>query len=74
MLKKLGIKSEFAAGLRITDEKTVEIVEMVLAGSINKEIVQTITEAGGRAIGLTGAGIAELRAALAALASPTQAA
>ena len=39
MLKKLGIKSEFAAGLRITDEKTVEIVEMVLAGSINKQIV-----------------------------------
>ncbi len=39
MLKKLGIKSEFAAGLRITDAKTVEIVEMVLAGSINKQIV-----------------------------------
>src|SRR5499433_1458553 len=38
MLKKLGIKSEFAAGLRITDAKTVEIVEMVLAGSINKNL------------------------------------
>jgi acetylglutamate kinase len=54
MLSKLGIKSEFAGGFRITDRATVEIVEMVLAGSINKEIVQTITEAGGRAIGLTG--------------------
>ncbi|MBL8574050.1 MAG: acetylglutamate kinase [Hyphomicrobiaceae bacterium] len=54
MLDKLGIKSEFAAGMRITDKKTVEIVEMVLAGSINKEIVQLIAEAGGRAIGLCG--------------------
>jgi acetylglutamate kinase len=54
MLAKLDIKSEFAGGFRITDKKTVEIVEMVLAGSINKEIVQTIQEAGGRAIGLTG--------------------
>ncbi len=54
MLAKLDIKSEFAAGMRITDKKTVEIVEMVLAGSINKEIVQTIQEAGGRAVGLTG--------------------
>ncbi|MCX5520773.1 MULTISPECIES: acetylglutamate kinase [Kaistia] len=54
MLTRLGIKSEWAAGMRITDKATVEVVEMVLAGSINKEIVQTITEAGGRAIGLTG--------------------
>jgi acetylglutamate kinase len=54
MLDKLGIKSEFAGGMRVTDRKTVEVVEMVLAGSINKEIVQTIIEAGGRAIGLTG--------------------
>ena len=54
MLAKLDIKSEFAGGFRVTDKKTVEIVEMVLAGSINKEIVQTIGEAGGRAIGLTG--------------------
>jgi acetylglutamate kinase len=54
MLSKLGIKSEFAGGFRITDRATVEVVEMVLAGSINKEIVQTIQEAGGRAIGLTG--------------------
>ena len=54
MLEKLGIKSEFAAGLRITDEKTIEIVEMVLAGSINKQIVGYINAAGGKAIGLCG--------------------
>ena len=54
MLKKLGIKSEFAAGLRITDAKTVEIVEMVLAGSINKQIVGYINAAGGKAVGLCG--------------------
>ncbi|QTL03861.1 acetylglutamate kinase [Aquabacter sp. L1I39] len=54
MLTKLGIKSEFAAGLRITDKATVEIVEMVLAGSINKQIVGFINAAGGTAIGLCG--------------------
>jgi acetylglutamate kinase len=54
MLQKLGIKSEFAAGLRITDAATVEIVEMVLAGSINKNLVGHINAAGGRAIGLSG--------------------
>ena len=54
MLKKLGIKSEFAGGLRITDEQTVEIVEMVLAGSINKQIVGYINAAGGKAVGLCG--------------------
>jgi acetylglutamate kinase len=54
MLKRLGIKSEFAAGLRITDAATIEIVEMVLAGSINKQIVGYISEAGGKAVGLCG--------------------
>lgn len=54
MLNKLGIKSEFAAGLRITDAETIEIVEMVLAGSINKQIVGYINEAGGKAVGLSG--------------------
>jgi acetylglutamate kinase len=54
MLKRLGIKSEFAGGLRVTDAATVEIVEMVLAGSINKQIVGFINEAGGRAVGLCG--------------------
>ncbi len=54
MLAKLGIKSQFSNGLRITDRETVEIVEMVLAGSINKQIVGFINAAGGRAIGLCG--------------------
>ena len=54
MLQKLGIKSQFAAGLRITDAATVEIVEMVLAGSINKNLVGHINAAGGKAIGLSG--------------------
>ncbi|TCT08791.1 N-acetylglutamate kinase [Tepidamorphus gemmatus] len=54
MLDKLGIKSEFRAGLRVTDKATVEIVEMVLAGGINKEIVQAINREGGRAVGLCG--------------------
>src|ERR1700742_5358072 len=54
MLKRLGIKSEFAGGLRITDAATIEVVEMVLAGSINKQIVGYINAAGGKAIGLSG--------------------
>lgn len=54
MLKRLKIKSEFSDGLRVTDAATVEIVEMVLAGSINKQIVGFINEAGGRAVGLCG--------------------
>ena len=54
MLNRLGIKSEFAAGLRITDRATVEVVEMVLAGLINKQIVGFINNEGGRAIGLCG--------------------
>jgi acetylglutamate kinase len=54
MLEKLGIKSEFKDGLRVTDKATVEIVEMVLAGSINKQIVGWISAEGGKAIGLCG--------------------
>src|SRR5829696_7821262 len=54
MLNRLGIKSQFAAGLRITDAATIEIVEMVLAGSINKQIVGFINGAGGKAVGLCG--------------------
>ena len=54
MLTKLGIKSEFKGGLRVTDKATVEIVEMVLAGSINKEIVALINKEGEWAIGLCG--------------------
>jgi acetylglutamate kinase len=54
MLKKVGVQSQYAAGLRITDAKTLEIVEMVLAGSINKQMVGYINEAGGKAVGLCG--------------------
>ncbi|MBP0577822.1 acetylglutamate kinase [Labrys sp. LIt4] len=54
MLKRLGIQSEFAAGHRITDAASVEVVEMVLAGSINKQLVGFINAAGGRAVGLSG--------------------
>ncbi|WP_395665144.1 acetylglutamate kinase [Methylocella sp.] len=54
MLKKLGIKSEFSDGLRVTDKPTMEIVEMVLAGAINKQIVGFINAEGGRAVGLCG--------------------
>ena len=54
MLDRLGIKSRFIDGLRVTDTKTVEVVEMVLAGSINKQIVSAINNAGGMAVGLSG--------------------
>jgi acetylglutamate kinase len=54
MLAKMGIESKFEGGLRVTDQKTVEIVEMVLAGSINKEIVALINAEGEWAIGLCG--------------------
>src|ERR1700678_2542466 len=54
MLKKLGIESHFSGGLRVTDKPTMEIVEMVLAGSINKQIVGSINAEGGRAVGLCG--------------------
>ena len=54
MLERMAIKSEFIDGLRVTDEATVDIVEMVLAGSINKSIVAAINEAGGRAVGISG--------------------
>ena len=54
MLKKLDIKSDFVHGLRVTDKPTVEIVEMVLAGAINKEIVSAINRQGGRAVGICG--------------------
>ncbi len=54
MLKKLDIKSQFVHGLRVTDAPTVEIVEMVLAGAINKEIVSAINAQGGKAVGISG--------------------
>jgi len=54
MLERLGVESEFVDGLRVTTEESVAVVEMVLAGSINKEIVNNVNEAGGRAAGLCG--------------------
>ncbi|CAK0747344.1 Acetylglutamate kinase [Azospirillaceae bacterium] len=54
MLNRLKIKSSFVDGLRVTDHETVEIAEMVLSGSINKQIAASINDAGGRAIGLSG--------------------
>src|SRR5690348_16137425 len=54
MLERLKIKSEFIDGLRVTDAATVEIVEMVLSGSINKQIVSAINKAGGFAVGMSG--------------------
>jgi acetylglutamate kinase len=54
MLEKLNIKSEFVRGKRVSDKNTVEIVEMVLSGSVNKRIVQAINRQGGKAVGLSG--------------------
>ena len=54
MLNRIGLKSEFRSGLRITDEATIEVVEMVLAGSINKRIVAAMNRAGATAVGLCG--------------------
>ncbi|KTT97239.1 acetylglutamate kinase [Sphingomonas sanguinis] len=54
MLKRLGVESQFVNGLRVTDKETAQIAEMVLAGSINKEIVSWIAAAGGRAVGISG--------------------
>lgn len=54
MLKQLGIQSEFRQGLRVTDDATMDVVEMVLVGKVNKEIVNLINTQGGRAVGLSG--------------------
>lgn len=54
LLERLGIKSEFRDGLRVTDDATMEVVEMVLSGPINKNIVRAINKAGGKAVGLSG--------------------
>ena len=54
LLDKIGIKSEFQGGLRVTDKDTMEVVEMVLAGSINKQIVASINAQGGKAVGISG--------------------
>ncbi len=62
MLDRLKIKSSFVDGLRVTDQETVEVVEMVLAGSINKQVVTAIDAAGGSAIGISGKDAGLIRA------------
>jgi acetylglutamate kinase len=54
LLSRVGKKGEFIQGMRVTDEETMDIVEMVLAGQVNKEIVELINQAGGKGVGLTG--------------------
>jgi len=54
LLERLNIRSEFKGGLRVTDRETVDVVEMVLAGSVNKEIVSAINAEGGKAVGISG--------------------
>ena len=54
MLEKLGIQSHFVRGKRVTDKATVQVVEMILSGLVNKRIVQAIMDAGGRAVGISG--------------------
>ena len=54
MLSRVGKKGEFLQGMRVTDAETMEVVEMVLGGQVNKEIVSLINQAGGKAVGLTG--------------------
>jgi acetylglutamate kinase len=53
-LERLGVESTFVGGLRVTDDQTMEVVEMVLGGKVNREIVALVQQGGGRAIGLTG--------------------
>ncbi len=54
MLARLGKKGEFIQGMRVTDRETMDVVEMVLGGQVNKEVVELINQAGGKAVGLTG--------------------
>jgi acetylglutamate kinase len=62
LLKRLGKKGEFVQGMRVTDDETMDVVEMVLGGLVNKDIVNLINQHGGRAIGLTGKDGAFIRA------------
>jgi len=62
LLDRLDIKSEFRDGLRVTDDATMDVVEMVLSGTINKSIVRAINAAGGRAVGLSGSDANLIRA------------
>ncbi|HXZ51483.1 MAG TPA: acetylglutamate kinase [Burkholderiales bacterium] len=70
LLKQLGIKSEFVQGMRVTDAATMDVVEMVLGGAVNKDIVTLINQAGGKAVGLTGQDGAFIRARKLMMPSP----
>jgi acetylglutamate kinase len=70
LLKRLGIKSEFVQGMRVTDAATMDVVEMVLGGAVNKDIVTLINQAGGKAVGLTGQDGAFIRARKLMMPSP----
>lgn len=62
LLTRIGKKGEFIQGMRVTDAETMEIVEMVLGGQVNKDVVNLINQAGGKAVGLTGKDTAFIRA------------
>jgi acetylglutamate kinase len=62
MLTRLGKKGEFVQGMRVTDRETMDVVEMVLGGQVNKEVVELVNQAGGKAVGLTGQDGAFIRA------------
>ncbi|MBV8032806.1 MAG: acetylglutamate kinase [Betaproteobacteria bacterium] len=62
LLSRLGKKGEFVQGMRVTDHETMDVVEMVLGGHVNKEVVELINQAGGKAVGLTGQDGAFIRA------------
>jgi acetylglutamate kinase len=62
LLTRLGKKGEFVQGMRVTDDETMDVVEMVLGGQVNKEVVELINQAGGKAVGLTGQDGAFIRA------------
>ena len=62
LLSRLGKKGEFVQGMRVTDPETMDVVEMVLGGQVNKEVVELINQAGGKAVGLTGQDGAFIRA------------
>jgi acetylglutamate kinase len=70
LLNQLGIKSEFVQGMRVTDAATMDVVEMVLGGAVNKDIVTLINQAGGKAVGLTGQDGAFIRARKLMMPSP----
>src|SRR3990170_349877 len=61
-LARLGMKGRFVQGMRVTDAETMDVVEMVLGGQVNKEVVELINQAGGKAVGLTGQDGAFIRA------------